>query len=395
MGLGKIASSPFLVKASKEYFYFKQFIVINPMNSNMRISIVFLLFHLLISTVSPSAYAQDRYLHLTGSSKNNPTVSADLIITGQKVSGFFHPGLTSPTAVKGELINQDSLVLYQHSSDKVLISGKLNADGKMSGKWSDGNNAQALELSESYPAGTHKLKVLEVSSIQPLVEAADSPFAVFESTVVIPEESMDKAIAERFKSLILSNLFRAKAAVDFKTLLQNEKSAYFDQYRSKNIDINTKENYPLLNWEKRKLMNVVFNASDIISLQFEDYTYTGGSAALQITRYLVINASNGTQIQLSDLIAKEKQAELGKKIRDEICKNLHLEPTGQLTDHGFFSDEVFSSDNFFITDAGIGFQYNTYELANQEIGPISVFLSFDKLGGLLGDSDIVKRVAAK
>lgn len=368
---------------------------VNSKNFIMRISIAFLLFNLLILAISPSAYGQDCYLHLTGSSKNNPTVSADLIITGQKVSGFFHPGITAPIAVKGELINQDSLVLYQHSSDKVLITAKLYADGKMSGKWLDGNNAKTLELTESYPAGTQKLKVLEVSSIQPLVEAVDSPFAVFESTVIIPEESMDKAKAEKFKSLVLTNLFRAKSAVDFKTLLQNEKSAYFDQYRSKNIDINTKENYPLLNWEKRKLMDVVFNTSDIISLHFEDYTYTGGSAALQITRYLVIDASNGAQIQLSDLIAKDNQTELGKRIRDEMCTSLHLESSALLTDHGFFSDEVAASNNFYITASGIGFHYNTYELANQETGPVSVFLSFEKLDGLLVHSDIAKRFAKK
>lgn len=353
--------------------------------SNMRISIVFLLLNLLISTVPSSVYGQDRYIHLTGSSGKVQTVSADLIITGQKVSGFFHPGLSSPIAVKGELINQDSLVLYKDLSDKALITANLNADGKITGKWMDGKNAHALELSESYPTGSYKFKVLEVSSIQSLVETPDSPFAVFESNVLIPDESINKNVSDKFKSLVYINLFRAKTAVDFKTMLQNDQSTFFDQYRSNNIDINTKENYPLLNWEKRKLMDVVYNAANITSLHFEDYTYTGGSAALKITRYLVVDISNGTQIQLSDLIAKEQESELGKILRNEICRNLQLDPSIKLTNYGFFSDDVYASTNFYITAAGIGFHFNTYELANQETGPVSVFLSFDKLEGLLGD----------
>lgn len=348
-------------------------------------SIVFLLLNLLFSTVSPSVYGQDRYLHLTGSIENEQKISADLIITGQKVSGFFHHGLTSPIAVKGELINQDSLVLYKDLSDKVLITASLNADGKITGKWTDGKNAQTLELSESYPPGSHKFKVLEVSSIQSLVEAPDSPFAVFESNMLIPDESINKNIADKFKSLVYTNLFRTKTAMDFKTMLQNEQSTFFDQYRSNNIDINTKENYPLLNWEKRKLMDVVYNAANITSLHFEDYTYTGGSAALKITRYLVVDVSKGTQIQLSDLIAKEQESELGKILRDEICRNLQLDPSINLTEYGFFSDEVYASSNFYITATGLGFHYNTYELANQETGAVSVFLSFDKLEGLLDD----------
>ena len=363
--------------------------------SNMRISIVFLFLNLLISTVPSSVYGQDRYIHLTGSSGKVQTVSADLIITGQKVSGFFHSGLTAPIAVKGELINQDSLILYQGLSDKIFIAASLNADGEVKGTWSDNNKIKPLELSETYPAGTHKFRVLEVSSIQPLVEAPDSPFAVFESRAVIPEESMDKYIADKFKSLVYSNLFRTKSAVDFNTMLQNEQSIYFDQYRTKNIDINTKENYPLLNWEKRKLMDVVFNAADITSLHFEDYTYTGGSAALKITRYLVVDVSNGRQIQLTDLVAKEQESELGKILRNEICRNLHLDASVKLTDYGFFSDEVYASTSFYITAAGIGFHYNTYELANQEIGAVSVFLSFEQLEGLLSETDILKRVVAK
>lgn len=359
----------------------------------MRISIISLLFHLLISTLSPSVYGQERYLHLTGSIENNQNISADLTIAGQKVSGFFHPGLNSPIAVKGELINQDSLVLYKDLSDKVLLKAQLSGDGQIKGIWSDGDNQHALNLSESYPAGTHKFKVLDVSSIQSLADIPNSPFAVFESSVVIPDESMDKGIAEKFKSIVYSNLFRVKTTVDFKTMLLNEQSAYIDQYRTRNVDINTQENYPHLNWEKRKLMDVVFNASDIVSLRFKDYTYTGGNAALQITRYLVVDISNGNQIQLSDFISTENQTILGKILRDEICRNLQLDSSTPLTNYGFFSDEVYASTNFYITSAGIGFHYNTYELANQEIGPISVFISYDKLKGLLQEDGVIKRVA--
>ena len=361
----------------------------------MRISIVFLLFHLFISFVSPSVYGQDRYLHLTGSFENGDPVSADFILAGQKISGFLHNGFPDPVAVYGEVLSGDSLQLSVKFSDKPLIVATLSMDGQMTGTWTVNGVSRSFQLSETYLPGSQKFQMQSVSSIQPLTDAPGSPFAVFESTAVIPEESMGKAIADKFQSLIYTTLFRAKTAVDFKTMLQNEQSAFFDQYRSKNIDINTKENYPLLNWEKRKLMDVVFNASDIVSLQFEDYTYTGGTAALQITRYLVVDASNGKQIQLSDLISEENQAELGKRLRNEICQNLHMQTTVQLTDYGFFTDEVFASGNFYITSTGIGFHYNTYELAGQETGAVSVFLSFDKLKGLLGESDIIKRVASK
>lgn len=365
------------------------------MKIKMRISFILILLVFLSSGVFSPLSAQEKYLHLIGRAEESHAVSADLTIIGQKVSGFFHPGLESPVAVKGELLNQDSMVLYQHLHEKPLVTARLNDDGKMRGIWANESNVYPLELSESYPSGTNPFQVLVVSSIQALVDAPDSPFAVFESSIIIPDKTMGKGIADKFQSLVYNALFHAKTVIDPKTMLQNEQSAYFDQYRSKNIDINSKENYPLLNWEKRKLMSVVFNAADVVSLHFQDYTYTGGGAALEISRYLVFDVNSGKQISIRDLIPAENQPKLSKKIKEAICRKSELDASTSLMDNGFFSDEVFVSENFYITGSGIGFHYNTYELAGQETGPLSIFLSFDSLHELLGESDIFERIAAK
>jgi hypothetical protein len=365
------------------------------MKIKMRLPLIFLLLTFLSSGVSSTLIAQEKYMHFMGSSEKGQAISLDLTIIDQKVSGFLHTALNSPIAIKGALMNEDSLILYQLMPEKPLIAASLNAEGEMKGDWADESNGHPIELSESYPSGTHRFQALAVSSIQPLVDAPDSPFAVFESSVIIPDETMDKGISDKFQSLLHSTLFRAKTAVDPKTMLQNEQSAYFDQYRSKNIDINSKENYPLLNWEKRKLMTVVFNAADLASLQFQDYTYTGGGAALEISRYLVFDVGSGRQIKLPDLVQTENMVKLSQKIREAICRNLNLDTSANLKNNGFFSNEVFVSENFYLTGYGIGFHYNTYELAGQETGPVSVFLSFDSVEDLLGESNIYQRVASK
>lgn len=358
----------------------------------MKIPLILILLAFLSSGIFSPLGAQEKYIHLIGHAEKNQALSADLSIIGQKVSGFVHPGLASPLAVKGEFIEPDSLVLYQHSSDKPLITARLNADGLMKGTLEEGNNLRPLELSASYPTSTHPFQLFAISSIQPLIEAPDSPFAVFEASIIIPDETMDNRIVEEFQSLVYINLFRTKTTMDSKTMLQNEQSAYFDQYRSKNIDINTTENYPMLNWEKRKVTSVVYNASDIVSLQYQDYTYTGGGAALEISRYMVFDFSSGKQIRILDIIPVENQPKISQQIREAICRKFELDPSARLTDDGFFSDEVFIPENLYITGYGIGFHYNTYELAGQETGPVSVFLSFDKIKGLVAPSELFKRL---
>lgn len=361
----------------------------------MKVPKILTLFAFLTFYAFSTLVAQEKYVHLMGSTEKNLAVSVDLIINGQKASGFLHTGLESPIAVNGELIDSDSLVLYRELTDKILITYRLDANGKITGKWSDENDSQTIELSESYPEGTQQFMVSAVSSVQPLVDATDSPIAVFNSCIVIPEKSLNKNIADKFQALLYSNFFRTSTVLDSKTMLQNEQSAYFDQYRSKNIDINSPENYPMLNWEKRKVTSIVYNASDIVSLQYQDYTYTGGSAALEISRYLVFDFSSDNQIKLQDLIPEENQSKVSKKIKEAICLNLNLDTSTNLKNNGFFSNEVFVSDNFYLTGYGIGFHYNTYELAGQETGPISVFLPFDSLQGLLSESDIFERITAK
>jgi hypothetical protein len=345
-----------------------------------------------------SAHGQNRYLHLTGSIENEEKVSADLVITGEKIYGFIQNHFTreAPLRVTGSLLDGGIINLIDKTTDIEFITATMSENDLITGKWKDfAGEERPFEMSVIYPEGSHKFGVTAVSSMQSLIDSPDSPMAVFESCILTPSNSLNKAFNDSFMTLVYKDLFKSNNASDPNVMLKSHESAFFDQYRVNNTDINTKENYQYLNWEKRKILSVVFNESDLVSLNFQDYTYTGGTSGLEMNKYLVFDFTKGNKIGIYDILQKEKENTLSELIKSEICRKLNIDPSGQLTDNGFFSNDVFVTSNFCLTSYGIVFHYNTYELAGQETGPLSVYLPFNNLTEVLISEGITARIVVK
>jgi hypothetical protein len=363
------------------------------MTNNFRIATVFSALMFLIALQS---LGQDRYLHLRGSIESEEKVSADLVITGEKIHGFIQNHFTheAPRRVTGSLLDGGIINLIDKTTDIEFITARMSENDLITGKWKDfAGEERPFEMSVMYPEGSRKFGVNAISSMQSLIDSPDSPMAAFESCIFIPSNSVNKAFDDSFMTMVYKDLFKSNNANDPNVMLKSHESAFFDQYRVNNTDINTKENYQFLNWEKRKILSVVFNESDLVSLNFQDYTYTGGASGLEMNRYLVFDFTKGAKIGIFDIIQKEKETVLVDLIKAEISRKLNIDSSGLLTDYGFFSNDVFVTSNFCLTSYGIVFHYNTYELAGQETGPLSVYLPFNNLTEVLIKEGIIERIS--
>lgn len=343
-----------------------------------------------------SAYGQNRYLHLTGSIESEEKVSADLVIAGEKVYGFIQNHFTreAPVGVSGSLLEGGIINLIDKTTDNELIAATMTENGLITGKWKNNSGEERpFEMTVENADENVQFNVSAVSSMQSLVETPDSPIAVFESSVLSSSNPQNKSVHENFMTLIYKELYKSSDITDPMVMLKSHENTFFEQYRMSNTDINTKENYQFLNWEKRKILSVVFNESDLVSLNFQDYTYTGGASGLEMNRYLVFDFAKGTKIGIFDIVQNEKENTLSELIKSEISRKLNIDPSGQLTDYGFFSNDVFVTSNFCLTSYGIVFHYNTYELAGQETGPLSVYLPFNYLMEVLIKEGIIERIS--
>lgn len=363
------------------------------MTNNFRITAVFSVLMFLIALQS---LGQNRYLHLRGSIESEEKVSADLVIAGEKVYGFIqnHFNREAPVGVSGSLLEGGIINLIDKTTDNELIAATMTENGLITGKWKNNSGEERpFEMTVVNADENVQFNVSAVSSMQSLVETPDSPIAVFESSVLSPSNPQNKSVHENFMTLIYKELYKSSDITDPMVMLKSHENTFFEQYRMSNTDINTKENYQFLNWEKRKILSVVFNESDLVSLNFQDYTYTGGASGLEMNRYLVFDFTKGTKIGIFDIVQNEKENTLSELIKSEISRKLNIDPSGQLTDYGFFSNDVFVTSNFCLTSYGIVFHYNTYELAGQETGPLSVYLPFNNLMEVLIKEGIIERIS--
>lgn len=362
------------------------------MTNNFRITAVFSVLMFLIALQS---LGQNRYLHLRGSIESEEKVSADLVIAGEKVYGFIQNHFTreAPVGVSGSLLEGGIINLIDKTTDNELIAATMTENGLITGKWKNNSGEERpFEMTVVNADENVQFNVSAVSSMQSLVETPDSPIAVFESSVLSPSNPQNKSVHENFMTLIYKEFYKSSDITDPMVLLKSHENTFFEKYRMSNTDINTKENYQFLNWEKRRILSIVLNESDLVGFNFRDYTYTGGTSGLEINKYLVFDFSKGSRVSIYDIVQKEKEAELKNLIRAELCRNLSIDPSDLLTNHGFFDNDVYVTANFTLTYYGIVFQYNTYELAGQETGPVSVFLSFDNLKEVILREGIIERI---
>lgn len=344
--------------------------------------------------ISANGFTQDRYIRFSGEAGNSDAVSVNLIFTENSVTGtIIRPSKYEiPVKVYGELFKDNSLVLLDEYSADTIITGSFSEELTFDGFWKNNtNNQETLTFKASKSDEYQQFKVFSQSSVRPLNDSPDSPVAAFDMVLAMPASEDNIEVDFRLNKII-EELLKIETSGNISYTIKNQEDSFFERYQAANASRSTPENYPLLNWQKRVRLFPIFNENNFVSLYMQDYNYTGGDVSLDISRFLVFDLQKAEKITLSSLILEEKSTALSEKLRKKLCKMLDLGNEISLKEQGFFSDEVFPSANFYLSDSGIGFHYNTYELAGQERGPLTIFLTWKELEGILDTNGPVKRL---
>jgi hypothetical protein len=109
--------------------------------------------------------------------------------------------------------------------------------------------------------------------------------------------------------------------------------------------------------------------------------YTGGANAYYNLTFKNFDIVDGSKILLEDIIKTSKLSKV-EDIAKEIFIELKKIPANQsFEEAGFwFKDKKFAlNDNFAISDSGLVFFYNLYEIAPRSEGTIELFIPKEKL----------------
>ena len=194
-------------------------------------------------------------------------------------------------------------------------------------------------------------------------------FGDIEYDSMTPQEAMDQYVSnytERYKSL--SNYY------------------YEDLAR-------LESNIPTWYWYYMQTSNkILFENDSILSYAVEYGDYEGGAHGSYSIIYTNIDLNELVTISEEDLFVPDYYRRLTDKIVKSLMKQYDVDNPDSLLSNGFFTiEDIVPNNNFWLSDDGINYSYNQYEIAPFSMGVIDVLVPYSELGDIILPDGIIAR----
>lgn len=205
----------------------------------------------------------------------------------------------------------------------------------------------------------------------------------FENKLV--KEKINKSIAR----LCSMNESSDNETVDFNA----EMAGFIEEYES----FVTEFPEAMQSWFIERTGEVKLNKGNIFSIDYMDYSFTGGAHPNSLVIFKNFNLSNGEEIGLDEIISADKQSELTRIGEVEFKKLKELAAEADLGQAGFWfeNNKFYLNDNFLITDSSLVFYYNIYEITAYAFGPTELEIPYSKIKKLITDESIISKLVQK
>lgn len=281
-------------------------------------------------------------------------------------------------------VNNGNASLKELGQDSYTFTGILN-ERSFSGTWNAPHDKQLeFVLNEHYPNGALPFDIFYLHSEDRLIpEDADSPIAEIELTLIFPEDKYFRAgIVDSVKHIVANSFFGDGFYENIPdSMLAHFETEYFTNYKNQNADWFDKG--ASFNWQKIVNMSVVFNSNYLVCFEYLKYAYSGGSHGMTNIAYDIINLDNGSILTCDNIFEEGTKDTLTGILTRKLRKDYGIPDDVPLKKAGFFVEAVEPNHNIYINGNGIGFLYNSYEIAPYANGQTNIFLEFNKIKGLL------------
>ncbi|MGL2988444.1 DUF3298 domain-containing protein [Flavobacterium sp. RSSA_27] len=193
------------------------------------------------------------------------------------------------------------------------------------------------------------------------------PYAKNKSIVA---DSLNQKVFSVIKDLVYLEDQPVKKAT-YETLV----SSFINSYES------AKEEAPdaTFGWEANIEGTIKYQSENIINIEIDHYTFTGGAHGYEGLQSLLFDPKTGKTIPnealFQNLSELKKMVEKKFRIKYQIPLQGNINQTGYL----FEDDEFQLPKNIFFTNDGLLFHYNQYEAAAYVEGPKTLFIPYASL----------------
>ncbi len=138
-------------------------------------------------------------------------------------------------------------------------------------------------------------------------------------------------------------------------------------------------------FESSNILYIRHNDRQILTLDYSTASYTGGAHGIYGHTFTNFNLKTGKKMRLSDIFNAGFEKNLTQIVEQTLRSDYQIPPFKSLAEFGFTlpNGKFYTSRNFYITRAGIGFYYNVYEIAPYAIGSQDIFVPYSKIKHLI------------
>lgn len=354
------------------------------------------LFLFLISGFVLSAQTQPEnqiyYSRYEGTVDSNIQITANIVRLKENLSGnysYYHPGVennnehSSIFSIVGEIADNE-YNFKKYGNNDLLLTGYMNQKS-FEGKWYyDNSNDILFNIPENYPLGSMQFDVHYLHSEDQLIKnQKDSPVAEMELTLIYPflksneTKEIDSVCHHIAESFFGSDFFD----ISPDSMLTHFENEYYQNYVDQNAD--RYDSGASFNWQKIVSMSVINNSDYLLCLEFLKYAYAGGAHGMTNISYQNIDLTSGISLIYNDVFTNDTTGTLSKILTNKLYSDKKIPEDITLKEAGYFVDSIEPNHNIYINNTGIGFMYNSYEIAPYSFGQTSVFLEYDKIKHLI------------
>lgn len=197
-----------------------------------------------------------------------------------------------------------------------------------------------------------------------LITQKNTPLSEIRNTLLseIFETPTDKIITD---SVFLSNLF---FGIDIKT---------------DSIDTYLGEDY-IMTYEKTVDGKAEFVNDRILSYGIYNYIYSGGAHGYGKTTHLIFDLKTGKKLSEEDIFEGDYENFITKIIWEKLAAEYEL-PLDV-----YCAEEVKPNHNFSVTEKGVCYCFNSYEIAAYSYGNFYIFISYEELKPVLKKESVIE-----
>lgn len=345
-----------------------------------------------LTSIYASAQSNSSWYKLVQGSIGTYPITMHLHKMGHAYAGYYYYNKTQQliTINGDDTLRKGAIYLYAYTpgarDSETFVFTITNK--QINGKWWRNEKSQPLIFTAKViaPDSLTDFQLAYINGEQRLRPALKkSPQATFELATIWPKDDGEK---DRYIKKEIAPLLNEKTTPDdINTLLHNRQQQFFTNYIQQNKNASNKdiaEMTPAFSADETNRIMLAYQSPEIITIAHYFYTYTGGAHGNHGTTYTVLDIKQHRQLKLDDIMSKEGRNALPQLLAKYFRKTYGLKPTDPLTAGGLFENTIQPNDNFYITQKGIGFHYQPYEIGPYALGDVALFIPFSELPSMKG-----------